>query len=158
MNAVMRSLSLLMVLLAGLVIAGSAGTWVDAGLLSISGLEGDGLITFAIGMLVLVFGAIGLIRPGVWPLGACTLGFGAAAAVGVYDWREVQDGTSETFGAVGWGLVLMTAAAVAALAVLAVAWLGVAAWATIDSVRSRSASAAPPVRSGYRRRRQRRDL
>ena len=102
---------------------GSFGPWAKIFVITANGLDGDGWLTLVAGLA-----ALGLIavyvrsnrrpRP-MWPLLATVVLAGIAAAIGVYDWAQIErvvDTSSEEepfdFSiSVGWGLVLMTISA-----------------------------------------------
>lgn len=122
-TAVTISLSpetLLGVLAAVALIGGSVGPWVVAGIFSVGGTHGDGLITLIAGVVALVPIVIGR-----WP-GLVLASALVAASVAIYDLSRIIPitGSTELFSiSLGWGLVLAT---VASLGLLAVALVGIA--------------------------------
>ena len=119
-----------------LICIGSVGPWAKVLFISANGLDGDGWITLIAGLAALAFFAVYVRsdrrpRP-AWPLVLIFLAAGIAAAVGVYDWSEIQnvidDDVSEDnpFAgsiSVGWGLVLVTVASFSLAISVVVAFL-----------------------------------
>ncbi len=109
---------LLGMLAAALVLFGSFGTWFDAGLIAVSGIKGDGVITLILAILALPPIILGRWRGGVFGLGVL------AVAVAIYDIGRIASlsADGDFFQvSVGWGLV---AVAIGATALAAWAFYG----------------------------------
>jgi len=118
-----------------LAIVGSMGPWARALFVTKNGTDGDGVLTLLLGIAALVVSGVRTARPDQWRRAGwvAVVSFGLAALIGAYDWSNVSDVAGQTGGLVevGWGLVVMTLAAVAG---------GVCA--LIDMVRARQAAGA----------------
>ncbi len=90
---------------------GSALPWATLSALSFSvsagGLNGDGWITLACGLLALAFFAIGLVRRMAWPFVVALVLTLIVCGVGIYDSVHVVSGAS-----VGYGLIIVVVAGV----------------------------------------------
>lgn len=112
------------------VVVGSFGPWATFGPFSKGGLDGDGVITLVLGLLVLA--AVWLRRA---PLGVLAAG-ALVALIGIVDTIDVA-GSDVLSPSPGWG-VLLTAAA----------GLSVMAWAALEVARRRRAPAAAAALPG----------
>lgn len=103
------------------IIIGSFGPWARVWVVTANGLDGDGKITIVLGILALV-GVLTRVRQPdrrAWISIGLVGGFGVAAAIGGYDWSNIDSALSDLednpFAAnasVGWGLQLLTISAV----------------------------------------------
>jgi hypothetical protein len=109
------------------VVVGSFGPWATFGPFSKGGLDGDGVITLVLGLVVLA--AVWLRRA---PLGVLVAG-ALVALIGIIDTIDVA-GSQVLSPSPGWG-VLLTAAA----------GLSVVAWAALEMARGRRSSPAGPT-------------
>ncbi|MPZ24010.1 MAG: hypothetical protein GEU28_10820 [Dehalococcoidia bacterium] len=100
-----------------LVLIGSVGPWVRAAFVSVSGTEGDGMLTLLLGGLA-VFGALVRVmqRRGRGIMLLTLVSLGLAGVIGIYHWTNLEtsvDSDSIIEVQIGWGLVLVTFASIA---------------------------------------------
>ncbi len=114
-----RALLLLLSILglAMLVLVGSVGPWGRFVLSTVSGLEGDGLLTLCLAAIASLMVVLRGLRLGPWTMAVASGAFVLTAAVGIYHWINVDDLSSENdklgdVVTVEWGLVMVTAAAI----------------------------------------------
>ena len=103
--------------LAGVVVVAAFLPWarVSLGIFSVSknGVDGDGVITLILGLAIggaSLLNVYGRLRCGLMAVGSVILG-GIIAAIGVYDWADLEGAADETelvSVSVGVGLVLTT--------------------------------------------------
>ncbi|RIK43771.1 MAG: hypothetical protein DCC58_09140 [Chloroflexi bacterium] len=118
--------ALLMLASAVLVVVGSIGPWATIFLGSISGLDGDGRLTFFLGIVAGIVALLRIAQPTrrralAWLAAGV---FTVAAVISIYDWsnlQQVADSSSIAIIRVGWGLQLTAIAAVAGALVAFVA-------------------------------------
>lgn len=111
-----------------LVFIGSMGPWAQARVFttefSISGLEGDGVITLVLSLVAAVFLGLGNFLPSLrgvfWPVLVASIAAGLCLVFGLYDAvnisSKLNSGTELAGGSVGWGLVLVILGSVVATA------------------------------------------
>lgn len=99
-----------------LVVIGSFGPWASAWIVTVSGLDGDGIFTLGLGLAAGVAMLMRALQPTFrpWLYIVAIIGFVGAFGVGFYDWVRIQDVVGENDSifpiAVGWGLKLVTIA------------------------------------------------
>lgn len=102
-------------------VVGAIGPWVDAGLITVGGLDGDGVIVLICGAIVSVAAAFaGQAKTAGAAAVVVLLAALAASATAIYDIANVYSSETEIFGQTirvgtpGWGLWLSAVASVAA--------------------------------------------
>ena len=114
---------------AGLVLLGSPGPWLPGILSGPTGMDGDGEITLALGGFALLLALTNLKRPSTWLDVGAAAALAAVASIGLHSWLtgggliEAATTTADP----GWGLALVTVAALLAVAT-SVALGGHEAW------------------------------
>lgn len=128
---------MILLVLSVLVVVGSFGPWATVLFFSVSGTEGDGVITLIIGIIAAVLSGLSMGSPSNVKFVILGVLHSIAMVIGIYDWSELESVIDEANGAgvgasVGWGLVMMTLCA------------GAGALTSFASLRARSSIPLPP--------------
>lgn len=111
---------LALVILGGAIVLGSLGPWAKVGPFSKDGIEGDGVFTLLLGIATIAIAAVRWHRWNLKSAAGVAIAAGLCAVIGILDWIDVVRAKVGPFGFEadpGWGLIMMTLAAVAAVAV-----------------------------------------
>ena len=96
----------------GLLVVGAFGPWASLFGISKSGMDGDGVITLALAVIVGIFLILNRVRGGNVPLAVLFIAGALALAISIIDVLDVRDKGVD----VGWGLWLTLAGSVVLLA------------------------------------------
>jgi hypothetical protein len=110
------ALPLILVILAGVIIVGSAGPWATVAFVTANGLDGDGVYTLILGVGCAALAGLSFKTVSRRKYGGYALCSGLAAVVGVIDWTDIATEPEGPLGIAvepGWGLTIMTLAALA---------------------------------------------